>query len=164
MCIATTAWGLLQACGGQRPDAVLLDVHLPDLQDEEALAALFGSHPYPVIAVSADRSAELARWVREHPVQAYLAQPEGRAEVELAIALAIRQFAELQSLRREAHDLRRALDDRKVIERAKGELMRREGFDEQSAQRHLQKLASRHNQKLAAAAREILNPSESLGQ
>ena len=62
----------------------------------------------------------------------------------------------MQELRKEAADLRQALADRRVIEQAKGVLMKVTGIDERSAFRRLQELASDKNQKLIDAAHSVL--------
>ena len=63
----------------------------------------------------------------------YLVKPIKQADLEPAIALAMRRFEQFEALRREAADLRQALEDRKVIERAKGILMKRGDLDEPEA-------------------------------
>jgi response regulator NasT len=68
----------------------------------------------------------------------------------------MRRFEQFEALRREASDLRQALEDRKVIERAKGILMKRGALDEQEAFRRLQKLASEESRKLIDIAQMIL--------
>ena len=68
----------------------------------------------------------------------------------------MRRFAELQALRNECADLRQALTDRKLIERAKGVLMKVAGIDEKEAFRRLQALASESNKKLIEAAQQIV--------
>src|SRR5437588_488340 len=68
-----------------------------------------------------------------------------------------------RALRREAADLRQALEDRKVIERAKGVLMKRAQLDEPEAFRRLQKLASEKSRKLVDIAQMILVAEEAVG-
>ena len=63
-------------------------------------------------------------------------------------------------MRQEAADLRQALADRKVIERAKGILMKKGKLDEPEAFRRLQKLASDKNQKLVEIASMIVTAEE----
>jgi response regulator NasT len=76
------------------------------------------------------------------------------------IAIAVRRFEPFQALRQETADLRRAFEDRKLIERAKGLLMKRPGLDEQEAFRRLQRLASERNRKLVEIAGVILTSEE----
>ena len=75
----------------------------------------------------------------------------------------MRRFEQFQALRKEAADLKQALEDRKMIEKAKGILMKKAGLDEQDAFRRLQKLASDKNQKLVEIARMILTAEEAYG-
>ena len=90
----------------------------------------------------------------------YLVKPIKQADLEPVIALAMRRFEQFQALRQEAADLRQALEDRKIIERAKGILMKKASLDEQEAFRRLQKLASDKNRKLVEIARMILTAEE----
>ena len=98
-----------------------------------------------MILVSAYHDADLiARAMADH-VMAYLVKPIKQADLATTIALAVRRFKEFTALQQQATDLRQALEDRKVIERAKGILMKRAGLDEADAFRRLQKLASDKN-------------------
>ena len=74
----------------------------------------------------------------------------------MAISLARRRFEEFETLRKETSDLRQALQDRKVIERAKAILMKAGQLHENDAFRQLQKLASRENKKLVQVAEMIV--------
>jgi response regulator NasT len=78
------------------------------------------------------------------------------------IALAVRRFAEFQALQTEANDLRRALNDRKLIERAKGIVMKHLKIDEGEAFRRLQKMASSKNQKLVEVASKVVEVADAL--
>jgi response regulator NasT len=89
-------------------------------------------------------------------VQAYLVKPIGLADLQPAIAIAVRRFSELEAVKRECADLRQALADRKVIEQAKGRVMKLAGVDEKEAFARLQQLAADKHQKLIDAAQSIL--------
>ena len=74
----------------------------------------------------------------------------------------MRRFKEFQALHKQAADLQQALQDRKLIERAKGILMKRAELDEQDAFRRLQKLSSDKNQKMVEIARMIVTADEAM--
>lgn len=80
--------------------------------------------------------------------------------MEPAIGIAMKRFEEFLALRQETADLRQALEDRKVIERAKGIIMRRGKLDEPEAFRRLQQLASDRSRKLVEIAQMILVAEE----
>jgi response regulator NasT len=87
---------------------------------------------------------------------ACLAKPVGQAQLAAAVAVAMACFRRYQQVKQEAANLRQALDDRKVIERAKGALMKRLGLGENEAFSRVRQLASRANVKLVAAAQKVL--------
>jgi response regulator NasT len=170
--VATAATGreLLEQCLALRPDLVITDIKMPDMDGIEAANHLARELPIPVILVSAYHDPELIeRAVGDH-VFAYLVKPIKQADLAPTISLAMRRFEQFMALRRESENLRQALEDRKQIEKAKGILMKRASLDEDAAFRRLQKLASNRNLKLADAARALLlaeeafQPSEQSGQ
>jgi len=110
--------------------------------------------------VSAYHDAELIARAEADHIMGYLVKPIKQADLEPVIALAMRRFEQFQALRKETSDLRQALEDRKIIERAKGILMKKAKLEEHDAFRRLQRLASDNNLKLVEIARIILTPEE----
>jgi response regulator NasT len=159
---AKTGKELLEHCLKLKPDLVITDIKMPDMDGIEAAVALYRDNPIPVILVSAYHDPELIARAEADHILAYLVKPIKQADLEPAIGLAMRRFAQFQELRQEAADLRQALADRKFIERAKGILMKRAGLDEQDAFRRLQKLASEKNRKLIDIATMIVTADEAL--
>jgi AmiR/NasT family two-component response regulator len=159
---AKTGKELLEHCLKLKPDLVITDIKMPDMDGIEAAVALYRDNPIPVILVSAYHDPELIARAEADHILAYLVKPIKQADLEPAIGLAMRRFAQFQELRQEAADLRQALADRKIIERAKGILMKRAGLEEQDAFRRLQKLASEKNRKLIDIATMIVTADEAL--
>jgi response regulator NasT len=141
-------------------DLIITDIKMPDLDGIEAARQIGREGPVPVILVSAYHDAELIRRAEEEHILAYLIKPIKTADLEPAIAIAMRRFHQFQELRRQAADLAQALADRKIIERAKGILMKAAGLDEAAAFRRLQKLASDNNKKLVEVAHMIVLTEE----
>jgi response regulator NasT len=158
--VATTGAELVEQCRVAHPDLVITDIKMPDRDGIDAATEIYKDRPVPVILVSAYHDAELIRRAEADHVLGYLVKPIKQADLEPTIALALRRFEQFQELRKEAADLRQALEDRKVIERAKGILMKRAQLDEQDAFRRLQKTASERNLKLIEAARMIVTADE----
>jgi response regulator NasT len=151
---------LLAGCRRTRPDLVITDIKMPDMDGIDAAVRLYAEMEIPVILVSAYHDAELIRRAEADHIMGYLVKPIKHADLEPAIALAVHRFEQFKDLRKEAADLRQALEDRKLIERAKGILMKRASLDEPSAFRRLQKTASDRNLKLAEVARIIVTAEE----
>lgn len=154
--VAETGRQLVQHCRELKPDLVITDIKMPDMDGIEASAEICAERPVPVILVSAYHEPELIERAEGDHVLAYLVKPIGTADLSPAIAVAMRRFSEFQALRQEACDLRQALVDRKIIEQAKGILMRIPGVSEKDAYHRLQELASSKNQKLVEAASAIV--------
>ena len=87
---------------------------------------------------------------------AHLVKPVGQKDLAAIVSIAMQRFQEVQSLRAEVDNMRKALEDRKLIERAKGIIMAKRRLDEPTAFRFLQQLARRHRTKLAEVAKSIL--------
>jgi response regulator NasT len=159
--VAENGRQLLEQCAHAPPDLVVSDVRMPDLDGvaaAEALAAARG--PIPVVLVTGYRAPDAERWAQMGHVFAYLVKPITEEHLGPAIELAIRRFEQFQTLDREVAELRRSLEDRKLIERAKGIVTRRVGLSESEAHRRLQRLARQNNRKLAELARDVLGAEE----
>ena len=160
ICAAQTGRDLVRCCQDSRPDLVVTDIKMPDLDGIDAISEIGRGEPIPAILVSAYHDPDLIERTKGEQILAYLVKPVKQADLEVAIGLALQRFGEFQTLRKEAGELRQALTDRKVIERAKGILMKRAGLDEEGAFRRLQKLARDHNQKIVDASQIILRAEE----
>src|SRR5262249_34557483 len=114
----------------------------------------------PVILVSAYHDTDLLCRAGQDHIMAYLVKPVKPADLVATISLAMRRFEQFQQINQEAARLRQALEDRKVIERAKGIIMKRGGLDEADAFHRLQRMASDRNHKLVEVAQAILVAEE----
>lgn len=157
---AATGRELADVCGQVDPDLVITDIRMPDMDGIDAATRICEARPVPVILVSAYHDSELVERAGSEHILGYLVKPIKQADLEPAIGIACRRFAQFEELRREAADLRQALEDRKLIERAKGILMRRAQLDEAAAFQRLQRLASQNNRKLVQVAEMILTAEE----
>ncbi len=116
---------LSELCRSSPPDLIVSDIRMPGRDGIEAAAEINRAHPVPIILVSAYHDADLFARARSPHVMAYLVKPIKQADLEAAIALALPQFRHAQALAKEAAEARQGLEDRKVIERAKGAVARR---------------------------------------
>ena len=152
------------ACHGRefQPDLVITDIVMPELDGIEAASQLYQERPVPIIVVSGHHDAEFVERAETAHILAYLVKPIKLTDLQPAIGIAVRRFEQFQAVHQEAHDLRQALEDRKLIEKAKGILMKRADLDEQQAFRRLQKLASEKNRKLVDIAHAIITAEEAM--
>jgi len=155
---------LVAQCEAQRPDLVISDVRMPDMDGIEAATRIASSAPVPIILVSAFHDQETIGRAEADHILAYLVKPIKANNLEPAIALVMRRFEQFQDLRREAATLKQALEDRKIIERAKGRLMQQARLDEGEAYRRLQHAARSMQKKLVDAASLYLSMDDLLFQ
>jgi AmiR/NasT family two-component response regulator len=160
--IATNGRELVEHCRAHHPDLVVTDIKMPELDGIDAAGEIYRDRPVPVILVSAYYDPELFERAEQDHILAYLVKPIKRADLEPAIAIATQRFAQFKALRTEANSLRQALEDRKLIERAKGILMLRASLSEPDAFRRLQKLARDQNRKLVEIAQMIVTAEKAL--
>jgi response regulator NasT len=130
------------------PDVAIFAVGLGDGDGVEA-AAEVAAQGCPVVLLTSHTYPALVARAREAGVMAYLLKPLRPAELAPALDLAIARFAETRTLRRE-------LEERKLVERAKGLLMRRHGLSEPEAFRRLRRAAMDSRRPMAEIARAVL--------
>jgi len=151
---------LLDRLGATRPDLVITDIKMPDMDGLDLAREVNRSAPVPVILLSAHHDADLVARAGADYIMAYLIKPIGEGDLKTAIPLAMQRFRQFQALAEEAATLRQALEDRKVIEKAKGVLMRRLRVDEENAFRRMRLFASSHNRKVVEVGRQVIAAEE----
>jgi two-component system, response regulator PdtaR len=159
---ATSGQELIEKCRAAKPDVIITDIVMPGVDGIEAAIQITDENDIPIIVVSGFLSEELLERSQDCHVFGYLIKPIRQDDLTSSIEVAFRRHQEFRVLREDACNSKQALDDRKIVERAKGILMTKWQLDEPSAFRHLQKLARAHRQKLADVARSMLLGKEVL--
>ena len=139
------------------PDLYLFDVEMPNLDGLEAASQLSGEGlRRPVVVITGVDDDSLIERSIATGVSAYLTKPIDTRELQAAIGLAAARHAEFRQLEADVERVQQALDDRKVVERAKGLLMSALGLSEQDAFKRLQQTARERNLRLADVAARIV--------
>lgn len=140
------------------PDLYLFDIEMPNLDGLAAAVRLADEGlRRPVVVVTGVDDPTLVERSIASGVSAYLTKPVDARELEAAITLALLRQAEFEALEAEVDRAQQALEDRKLVERAKGLLMSALQLSEQDAFRRLQKTARERNLRLAEVARRIVD-------
>ena len=146
-----------------RPDVVVMDIKMPDMDGIEAAKILTEERVAPVVLLSAYSQRELVERAREAGVVAYLVKPFREEELAPAIEVALARFAEFKDLEKQVADLQQALETRKLVDRAKGILMDKQGLTESEAFRKIQKM-SMNNRKAMKEVAEAIILAHQVGQ
>jgi response regulator NasT len=157
---ATTGTDMVRVVLETEPDLVIFDIHLPHLNGLDALRQIYNERVVAAVAITGDRDDELVRRASEEHVLAYLIKPIEAHQLGPALLVAQARFAELSSLASENANLKQALANRKIIERAKGVLMKRYRWTEAEAFRRLQRAAMNRRTTMAELAQDVLNGVE----
>ncbi len=139
-----------------RPDLVLMDIKMPELDGISAARILLEERVSAVLLLSAYSDRDLVEGANEAGVLGYVTKPFAEAQLVTAIEVAVARFRELQSLEKELGDTRAALETRKLVDRAKGVLMDRHALKEEEAFRRIQKLSMDSRKSMREVAEAIL--------
>ena len=137
-----------------RPDLVILDVKMPVMDGIAAAERIAGARVAPVVILTAFSQRDLVERARAAGAMAYLVKPFQKKDLLPTIEMAATRFAEIVALEHEVSDLADRLETRKLVERAKGVLMEKQGMSEPEAFRWIQRTAMdrRTSMKMVAAA------------
>jgi len=139
-----------------KPDLVIMDIKMPDLDGIAAAKVLTEERIAPVLLLTAFSQAELVEGAKEAGVVGYIVKPFRESELVPAIEVALSRFKEFRMLERETQGLRETLETRKLVERAKGILMDTQSLKEAEAFRKIQKLSMNTRKSMREIAEAIL--------
>ncbi|WP_016699714.1 ANTAR domain-containing response regulator [Actinoalloteichus spitiensis] len=139
-----------------QPDLVILDVKMPRMDGIEAASLIVGDRVAPVVILTAFSQRDLVERARDAGAMAYLVKPFAKRDLIPAIELAMSRFAEVRALEGEVADLQERLEARKVVERAKGLLMKNQSLSEPEAFRWIQRTAMDRRTTMKAVAEAVL--------
>lgn len=150
----------VELAGEINPDLVIMDVKMPEMDGIEAATAISSKGPIPIILITGLSSDEMASKAIEAGVFAYLVKPVTKKQLEPAIKLALARYDQFKSLKVEVNDLKDAIETRKLVERAKGILMKRCNISEDEAFKLLQTHSQKENKKMREIADNIITASK----
>jgi response regulator NasT len=139
-----------------KPDLVIMDIKMPDLDGIAAARILTEERIAPVLLLTAFSQTELVDGAKEAGVVGYIVKPFRESELMPAIEISLSRFKEFRAIEKEAHNLRETLETRKLIERAKGILMDTQELKEAEAFRKIQKLSMNTRKSMREIAEAIL--------
>jgi len=138
------------------PDLIIVDMESPSRDTLEDMRRITADRPRPIVMfVDQSDESSIAEAMRVG-ISAYVIDGLNPARVKPILDVAVARFAEFQKLRGELDQAKMDLAERKLIERAKGVLMKTRDIPEDQAYRLLQKLAMDQNQRLVEVARSVL--------
>lgn len=155
--------GLARKIAAHLPDIVLIDVDSPTRDMLEELTLASGPLERPVAMFVSETAGGLAQAAIEAGVSAYVVDGLSPRRIKGVMDTAIARFSMMRHMRNELAETRRALEERKVIDRAKGLLMKAKGIDEDAAYALLRKTAMDQGRRVPEVAEALVTAAGLLG-
>lgn len=146
-----------------KPDLVIMDIRMPNVDGIEAAKTLTEEKIAPVVLLTAYSQKELVEQAKEAGVVGYLVKPFKETDLSPAIEVAMARFAEFRLLDQEVQDLELALETRKLVDRAKGILMDTKNISEAEAFRTIQTMSMNNRRPMKDVAEAIVLAHQGLG-
>jgi response regulator NasT len=154
---------LLKTIAELKPDVVVVGTESPSRDVLEHLVVVTQHTPRPVIMFATDGAPETIREAVRAGVSAYVVDGLDATRVKGIVDVAVARFEAFQRLRSELAEANLKLEERKLVERAKGMLMKTRGLDEDAAYQLLRKFAMDRKQKVVQVAQQLIDAADLLG-
>lgn len=139
-----------------RPDLVIMDIKMPDLDGIDAARILTEERIAPVLLLTAYSQQELVERAKDAGVVGYIVKPFRESDLAPAIEVAMARYKEFLALQANLNDVQEVLETRKTVDRAKGLLMDTQGLKEGEAFRKIQRLSMNTRKTMREVAEAIL--------
>ena len=139
-----------------RPDLVLMDIKMPELDGISAAETLSQERTVPVLLLTAYSDREFVDRAVDAGVMGYLVKPFLEAQLKPAIEVALERWREVRQIQQDLEETKETLETRKLVERAKGVLMDSQNLKEAEAFRRIQRLSMNSRKSMREVAEAIL--------
>ena len=139
-----------------RPDLVLMDIKMPEMDGITAAGKIYADKIAPVILLTAFSQPDIVDKAKDSGVLGYLVKPVQESQLFPAIEIALSRWQEMQGLEDELEKLKESLETRKMVDRAKGIIMAAHKLGEQEAYRRMQQYAMQKRVPLKDVAQSII--------
>ncbi len=145
------------------PDVIIIDTESPSRDSLESLAFISRDRPHPIVIFSGDRSSATIRAAVRAGVSAYVVDGLSQDRLLPILEVAVERFAAEQSLKQQLAAAKTQLAGRKVVERAKGILMKQKNIAEEEAFQLLRRFAMDRGINMAEAAPRVIDITNIIG-
>lgn len=138
------------------PDLVIMDIKMPQMDGIAAAKIISTEKLAPVLLLTAFSQKEIVEKAKDSGVLAYLVKPVKEANLFPAIEIALSRFQEFAELERELEEVKNSLENRKILDRAKGILMDSYNLSENEAYRRIQQYSMSKRKSIREVAETII--------
>jgi len=159
----SSPFALLESVKKERPDVIVIDTDSPSRDVLEHIVMVTQHTPRPIVMFANDGAPDTIRNAVRAGVSAYVVDGLDPARLRTIVDVAIARFENFQTLRARLANAEGRLEERKLVERAKGLLMKSRSLDEDTAYATLRRMAMDRKLKLAEVAQRIIDAADLLG-
>jgi AmiR/NasT family two-component response regulator len=150
----------VKAATAMRPDLILMDIMMPKMDGLRAARSITSKLDTTVVIITAFVDDNLVERAAQAGVGGYLVKPVSLDQLRVAVHVAEEGSRRLRQAKADASAARRQLENRKLIERAKGILMDTQRLSEQDAYRSMQRQSQDERRRMVELAEEIVRAQE----
>lgn len=152
-----TAVDMILKC---KPDLILMDINMPKLDGLSAVEKIRQRTDIPAIIITGYRDNKQIERAAGVGVYGYLHKPVDEYELKAEIEVVLNRHKKVEKLEKDLKQAITSLEERKIIERAKGIVMKQKSLPEAEAFRFMQKKSRDTNVKLIDLAKKIIKSDE----
>lgn len=157
---ATDGLGAVEETRRLKPDLVIMDIKMPEMDGITAAKIISNEKLAPVLLLTAYSQKEIVEKAKDSGVLAYLVKPVKESNLFPAMEIALSRFKEYLGIEQELNDLRKTLETRKILDRAKGILMDAYSLSEQEAFRRIQQYSMAKRKSIREVAESIIEAAK----
>lgn len=161
--IVDNTLGVVEHVAQFAPDMVIVACDAPARDAIDDLRRVTETNPRPIVMFVDKNESEHAEEALRAGVAAYVVDGLAPERIRGILDIAAAQFRVTQELRRDLAEAKATLATRKIVEQAKGIVMKRRGLDEKEAYALLRKTAMDQGKPLARVAEDLITADRLLG-
>ncbi|MEJ2142763.1 MAG: ANTAR domain-containing protein [Gammaproteobacteria bacterium] len=155
---------LLMHIEQRQPDVIIVDLESPNRDSLESMRIVTQHNPKPIVMFTNDADNSMISEAINAGVSAYVVDGFNESRIQPIMNVAIARFREFQALRSELEKTKTSLEERKIIEKAKGIVMAQRQCNEDEAYQILRSLSMDNNKRIIEIAEQIVSITEALKQ
>ena len=139
-----------------KPDLIIMDIKMPKLNGLKAGKIISSKLDAPIVLVTAYSQKEFVEKSKQANVVGYLVKPVSEANLLPAVEVALNQAAKMKSMQEAVTAANEQVEKRKLIEKAKGLLIKNLAVSEEEAYQRMRKFSMKHRLSMNQTAEKVI--------
>lgn len=145
-----------------QPDVIIVDLESPNRDSLESMRIVTQHNPKPIVMFTNDSDHSMIGEAINAGVSAYVVDGFSESRIKPIMDVAIARFREFHALRSELEKTKNTLEERKLVDKAKGIVMEQRQCSENEAYNILRKLSMENNKRISEVAEQIISITQAL--